>query len=142
MIDQRKAIELAEDVCWFARMVNINLQDAGLAQCVEKARALLDDAAKDRPYHASELPKAGETYRHNNGSLYRVDLVANVDSDRPGYPVTVCYRGEDGRAWSKTLGEFLAKMTRVESGTETALDLEPRGGRKWKRFVIDDREGK
>lgn len=69
---------------------------------------------EDKPYHASELPKVWELYRHHNGSLYRVEMITNVDSDRPEYPVTVCYRGEDGLVWSKTLSEFLAKMTRAE----------------------------
>lgn len=60
------------------------------------------------------FPKRWDLYQHANGSRYRVELVANVDSERPEYPTTVCYRGEDGRVWSKTLGEFHAKMTLLE----------------------------
>ncbi|MCG7598818.1 hypothetical protein MHM84_03405 [Halomonas sp. McH1-25] len=77
------------------------------------------DKQGDKPYRESELPKVWESYRHKNGALYRVESVSNMDSGRPEYPVTVTYRGEDGRLWSKTLGEFLRKMTRV---SEEALE--------------------
>ena len=57
------------------------------------------------------LPSVGDWWTHHNGNRYEVVLLSNEDSDNPDYPVTVSYRGENGKVWSKTLENFLAKMT-------------------------------
>ncbi|TDX29149.1 hypothetical protein DFO67_108193 [Modicisalibacter xianhensis] len=74
------------------------------------------DKQGDKPHHESDLPKIWELYRHKNGTLYRVALVANQNSNRPEYPVIVNYTDDDGNTWAKTLGKFLSKMTRVGDG--------------------------
>lgn len=59
----------------------------------------------------SKLPERNQFYTHKNGNEYLVEFVANVDSDRPEYPTTVVYRGEDNAIWAKPLEDFLEKMT-------------------------------
>lgn len=57
-------------------------------------------------------PKSEDRYIHHNGNEYEVILVANQHSDREDYPTTVVYSGKDGKIWSKTLEDFLSKMTK------------------------------
>ncbi len=59
------------------------------------------------------IPKIGTRYRHHNGNIYEVLLIANTDSDREEYPVTVVYRGNNGKIWAKTLKDFNAKMSLI-----------------------------
>lgn len=56
-------------------------------------------------------PKPGQRWIHQNGNSYEVVMIANADSDRPEYPATVVYRGEDWKVWSKPLDDFMAKMS-------------------------------
>jgi len=81
----------------------------------EQAPQAAADSPLERGFEPPRIPVVWDTYRHENGKRYRVELVTNTNSQRPGYPITVCYRGEDGRVWSKPLVQFLAKMTRVEA---------------------------
>lgn len=64
---------------------------------------------------ALPIPKTGERYKHHNGNEYEVVIMSNLDSQRPEYPPTVVYKGDNGKVWSKTLADFNAKMTRVEN---------------------------
>ena len=57
-------------------------------------------------------PKPEDRNTHENGNKYEVILVANQHSDREDYPITVVYSGENGKIWSKTLEDFLLKMTK------------------------------
>lgn len=57
------------------------------------------------------IPKTGSKYRHRNGNLYEVLMIANANSDRAEYPITVVYRGNNGNIWAKTLADFNEKMT-------------------------------
>lgn len=59
------------------------------------------------------LPDVGTKYRHHNGNVYEVMFITNVGSQRPEYPVTVVYKGENGKVWSKPLADFKAKMSLV-----------------------------
>lgn len=59
------------------------------------------------------IPQPGERYKHHNGNEYEVIVVSNLDSRRPEYPVTVVYKGENGKVWSKPLADFKAKMSLV-----------------------------
>lgn len=59
------------------------------------------------------IPEAGERYKHYNGNEYEIVIVTNLDSQRPEYPPTVVYKGDNGKVWSKTLVDFNAKMERV-----------------------------
>lgn len=58
--------------------------------------------------------KEGTRWRHHNGCEYTVKCLANVTSTRPEYPVTVIYEGDNGLTWTKTLEDFLAKMTPID----------------------------
>ena len=57
--------------------------------------------------------KIGSVWKHNNGNIYKVLLLANTESKRDEYPITVVYRGSNGFIWAKTQDNFLAKMTEV-----------------------------
>lgn len=59
------------------------------------------------------IPKLQERYRHLNGNEYTVIMLANLDSARPEYPITIVYQGSDGRVWAKDLNNFYKKMSRV-----------------------------
>lgn len=50
-------------------------------------------------------------WRHSNGNIYAVVLIANEYSD---YPTTVVYRDYDGRTWSKPLSDWHRSMTKME----------------------------
>lgn len=64
------------------------------------------------------IPSVGEQYKHHNGNVYEVILITNKDSQRSEYPVTVVYKGENGKVWSKPLADFKAKMTLVVNNEE------------------------
>lgn len=51
-------------------------------------------------------PSVGSRWTHENEHLYTVLAVANLDSDRPSFPVTVVYQDEDGRVWSRPLSRW------------------------------------
>jgi hypothetical protein len=59
------------------------------------------------------LPNIGEQWIHHNGRVYEVVLIANVDSVNEHYPITVIYKGQNGRIWSKQLDNFLSKMKKI-----------------------------
>lgn len=59
------------------------------------------------------IPKLQGRYRHLNGNKYTVIMLANLDSARPEYPITVVYQGDDGKVWAKDLNNFNKKMSRV-----------------------------
>ena len=61
---------------------------------------------------AEEQPEPETLWRHHNGNVYIVLVVANVGSERDEYPPTVVYRGANGLVWAKPLSNFLEKMTR------------------------------
>ena len=59
------------------------------------------------------IPRLQERYLHQNGNEYTVVMLANLDSTRPEYPITVVYQGANGKIWAKDLDNFNKKMTRV-----------------------------
>lgn len=59
------------------------------------------------------IPVKGTKYKHRNGNIYEVLLIANENSDRAEYPITVVYVGANGNIWAKSLDNFLEKMTLV-----------------------------
>ena len=63
-------------------------------------------------------PKIGNRYKHKNGNIYKVLMLANEDAlaiNRKDYPVVVVYQGENGRIWSRTLDNWERSFTEVES---------------------------
>lgn len=62
----------------------------------------------------------GRVYKHYKGNLYRVLMVTNRGSTRPGFVKTVCYRDIDtGAEWSRSFDEFVpSKYQLVPYGTK------------------------
>lgn len=59
--------------------------------------------------------KPGQSWRHINGNEYEVLCIANEYSSRPAeYPMTVVYKGKNGKIWAKTMVNFLTKMTLIK----------------------------
>lgn len=54
--------------------------------------------------------KEGSRWIHHNGNEYTVTLLANMDSDKPEYPPTVIYQGDNGKVWSRPLTEWHRSM--------------------------------
>lgn len=71
------------------------------------------------------LPKLGSTWKHHKGNEYEVYDITNEGAEPENaeqYPVNISYRGANGKKWSKSLANFLAKMTwvRDQDGGEDA----------------------
>lgn len=60
------------------------------------------------------VPKVGHKYQHINGNIYTVVAIANMRSERPEYPPTVVYEGNNGLVWCKPLANFIRKMKRIQ----------------------------
>lgn len=58
-----------------------------------------------------EAPNLYTRWKHHSGRVYTVLLITNTANTNPEYPVTVCYAGENGNTWSKTLKRFYETMT-------------------------------
>lgn len=63
----------------------------------------------------------GTKWRHRNGIVYEVLLVANLASTRPEYPVTVVYQGQNGNIWSRPLSDWHRSFVLVEENKIEAL---------------------
>lgn len=65
-------------------------------------------------------PEIGSKWRHYNGVLYTVLLIANSEGDDPSkrdkYPVTVIYQGENGKVWARPFDRWHASMTEASDG--------------------------
>jgi len=59
---------------------------------------------------SAQIPKPKSKWQHHNGCKYEVIAVANLDSEREEYPITVVYKGVNGEIWSKPLVGFLSRM--------------------------------
>lgn len=57
-------------------------------------------------------PAKGSMWRHKNGHVYTVILIANEHSEREDYPPTVVYEDEHGDVYAKPLATFF--RSRVE----------------------------
>lgn len=52
-------------------------------------------------------------WTHSNGNVYTVTDIANKDSNnQEKYPITVVYKGEDGKVWSLPLIDWHRRMTK------------------------------
>lgn len=64
-----------------------------------------------------ELPQINSVWRHHSGRLYEVEELRNVETTNPHkYPITVCYRGANGKKWCKPLENWHTTMTFVRKG--------------------------
>lgn len=58
------------------------------------------------------MPDVGSKWTHTNGNLYEVIAIANKDTEYPDkYPITVVYKGENGKIWSRPLSDWSRSMT-------------------------------
>jgi hypothetical protein len=48
----------------------------------------------------------GSRWKHRNGNLYTVLLIANTASTNPDYEPTVVYQGENGNVWARLLSDW------------------------------------
>lgn len=79
-------------------------------------RKLIEDVLKvvDKPKRPYLIPSEKTRWRHYNGNEYEVMYIANEHSERPDdFPMTVVYRGKDGRIWSRPLNEWLDRFTPI-----------------------------
>lgn len=60
-----------------------------------------------------QKPRTGTMWRHYNGNYYDVLALANECSDRPEYPPTVVYQGDNGKIWSRRLSDWDRSFTFV-----------------------------
>lgn len=71
----------------------------------------------------TDIPKLETRWKHYKGNEYTVYDITNADAD-PGrnedHPISVSYRGDNGKRWSKPLDKFLDKMTPVSAKGMTA----------------------
>lgn len=63
-----------------------------------------------------DKPQIGSIWRHYNGNLYTVEGFTNEHTERhEKYPVTICYRGENGHGWSRPLSRWFSSMSFVRA---------------------------
>lgn len=66
--------------------------------------------------------KAGTLWKHYNGQIYRVLLIANSQGDDPSkkdkYPETVVYEGSNGKTWARPLSDWHRSMTFLPNDNE------------------------
>lgn len=68
----------------------------------------------------------GSVWRHTNGSEYTVLHVTSESDKHPDrYPVTVVYRGPDGRSWPKRAEDWHASMTLARGAHQPNQIMEP-----------------
>lgn len=65
----------------------------------------------------TEIPKAGETFRHQSGRDYTVICLAK-DDDRE--ELLVIHKGEDGAIWSRPIGNFMGLRNGLPRFEKTA----------------------
>lgn len=58
--------------------------------------------------------EVNSVWKHNNGNIYTVIEIANLDSeDLTKYPITVVYRGKNGKIWSRPLIRWHGSFTKI-----------------------------
>jgi hypothetical protein len=62
---------------------------------------------------SDDTPKPGQIWRHRNGTLYEVLMLANNHSENAAYPTTVVYRtcSFSGRVWARPMHDWHRSMT-------------------------------
>lgn len=78
----------------------------------------------------NDLPTPGDTYKHQNGVEYTIDLLARVDND--DQDLLVVATGPDGISWARKIGNFMGlkdgKPRFVKTGRiDTKVSLEVKG---------------
>lgn len=55
------------------------------------------------------IPEPGSKWLHYNGTSYEVLYIANEPND-PRYPLTVVYRGPNGKVWARRADDWHRSM--------------------------------
>lgn len=59
----------------------------------------------------SDFPKPKTQWKHRNGNVYTVLMIANEHSERPQYAPTVVYQGPNGNVWARPASDWHRSMT-------------------------------
>lgn len=63
-----------------------------------------------------KLPEVGSIWEHRNGNQYEVTGITNLHTeDHDKYPITVNYRGQNLKTWSRRLVDWHCSMTELET---------------------------
>lgn len=58
------------------------------------------------------MPVIKSWWKHRNGNNYQVIMIANAFTDNEEkYPVTIIYKGLNGRVWSRPLSDWHRSMS-------------------------------
>lgn len=76
------------------------------------------------PGETAEAPAVASRWRHTNGREYLVAAITNEGNNHPDHPVTVLYRGDNGRFWSRPLSDWRRSMTLIPGKTAPAAQPE------------------
>jgi hypothetical protein len=61
-----------------------------------------------------EFPSTLSKWKHTNGIVYEVMFLTNIGTLYPDkYPITVVYRGPNGKVWSRPLSDWHRSMTKL-----------------------------
>lgn len=60
------------------------------------------------------IPEPGSRWKHANGTIYHVVLIANEHATKPSYPVTIVYSA-NGKIWSRPLENWHNSMQEISN---------------------------
>lgn len=111
-MDYDKLVKLFDDLTiQLQRSSQSNVtEDDALRDIVTKLRAAIFTEA------ATELisrPTLGSRWQHRNGNFYTVEGYSNGSGLSDKHPLTIHYRGDNGKPWSRALSQWHTSMTLV-----------------------------
>jgi hypothetical protein len=59
-----------------------------------------------------KIPKLKSKWRHANGIKYKVIAITN-ETDTEKYPLTIVYKGKNGKVWSRPLSDWYRSFTEI-----------------------------
>ena len=63
----------------------------------------------------TDIPVINSKWRHYNGNIYTVIELTNLHSENfDKYPITVVYKGENGKIWSRPLSDWSRSFTKFK----------------------------
>jgi hypothetical protein len=71
----------------------------------------------DLPPETIILPSPGSLWSHRNGNVYEVLHIAN-EPNEPRYPISIVYRGTNGKVWVRRADDWHRSMTAVPTTTK------------------------
>jgi len=61
-----------------------------------------------------KIPTIKSKWRHTNGIKYKIIAIAN-ETNTEKYPITVVYKGKNGKIWSRFLSDWYRSFTEIKS---------------------------